>query len=150
MKKAFHIVIALILFSATMASAQIEEPVKWSYVAKKINNKEAVVFLKATVDKGWHIYSQNVKEGGPQPTTFTFAKSADYTLVGKTIEPKGITKYEEVFDMDVTYFENEVVFQQKVSIPKGAATVKGTLEFMVCNDSKCLPPDEINFSVAIK
>lgn len=150
MKRTFNIIIALVLFSATSVFAQIETPVKWSYASKKINSKEAVVFLKATIDDGWHIYSQNVKEGGPVPTSFTFDKSADYSPAGKTIEPKGITKHEEVFGMDVTYFEKEVVFQQKVSLKKDATTVKGTLEFMVCNDSKCLPPEELSFSVAIK
>lgn len=52
--------------------------------------------------------------------------------------------------MDVIYFENAVVFQQKVKLNKAATTVKGTIEFMVCNDHECLPPDEINFSVPIK
>jgi len=142
--------LAILLFSTLLLSAQIKTPVKWAYAAKKLNNNEAVVLIKATIEKGWHIYSQNIKPGGPVPTSFTFTKSADYTPVGKTSEPKGISHFEKVFNMDVIYFENEVVFQQKVKLNKAATTIKGTIEFMVCNDRECLPPDEISFSVPIK
>lgn len=142
--------LALLIFSTLAASAQIKTPVKWAYAAKKINNNEAVLLIKATIDKGWHIYSQNLKPGGPVPTSFTFAKSADYTLVGKTAEPKGISHFEKVFDMDVVYFENEVVFQQKVKLNKASTSIKGTVEFMVCNDKECLPPDEVDFTIPIK
>jgi len=149
MKKVSAIV-AFLLLTTLAISAQIKTPVKWAYAAKKLNNNEAVVLIKATIDKGWHIYSQNIKPGGPIPTSFQFAKSTDYALNGKTAEPKGISHFEKVFDMDVVYFENEVVFQQKIKLNKPTATVKGTLEFMVCNDRECLPPDEVNFSIPIK
>lgn len=141
---------ALLIFSTLFASAQIKTPVKWAYAAKKINKNEAVLLIKATIEKGWHIYAQNIKPGGPVPTSFTFAKSADYTPVGKPTEPKGISHFEKVFDMDVVYFENEVVFQQKIKLNKPATSVKGTVEFMVCNDKECLPPDEVNFNIPIK
>jgi AFG3 family protein len=109
-----------------------------------------VVLIKATIDQGWHIYSQNVADGGPVKTSFTFAPSKEYTLVGKTAEPKPISKYEKVFNMNVGYFENSVVFQQKVKLKSAkAAAVKGKLEFMTCNDQKCLPPDEVEFSIPL-
>lgn len=148
MKKIFLVLTALIItFSA---KAQVESHVKWSYASKKISATEAVVFLKATIDQGWHIYSQTVKDGGPVKTDFTYAPSKEYTLVGKTIEPKPITKYEKVFSMNVGYFENSVVFQQKIKLKSAKATaVKGKLEFMTCNDSKCLPPDEVEFSIPL-
>jgi DsbC/DsbD-like thiol-disulfide interchange protein len=138
------------LFLSIGAFAQIERPVTWAYAAKKTSATEATVFLKATIQPGWHIYSQNVKDGGPIKTSFTFAKSADYALLGKTIEPKAIKRFEKTFGMDVSYFEKEVVFTQKIKLksPK-ATTVKGSLEFMTCNDQKCLPPDAVNFTVAL-
>ena len=142
---------ALVLcFAATGAFAQILEPVAWQFGAKKISEDEAVVFIKATIDEGWHIYSQHVEEGGPIKTSFTFSPSADYTLVGKPAEPKPKTKYEEVFGMEVGYFDKEVVFQQKIKLKKGATTVKGAVEFMVCDANQCLPPDEVAFAVAVK
>jgi len=134
----------------TAAFAQIEKPVKWSYAAKKISNTEAVVFLRATIQSGWHIYSQTVKDGGPIKTSFTFTPSKEYALVGKTSEPKPMSKYEDVFKMDVAYFENTVTFQQKIKLSSpNAKEVKGQLEFMTCNDHKCLPPEDVDFSIPL-
>jgi DsbC/DsbD-like thiol-disulfide interchange protein len=149
MKKIFLMMTAL-LFSAAVF-AQIETPVKWAYAAKKVSSTEAVLLIQATIDNGWHIYSQHVKPGGPVSTSFTFTADKNFTLVGKTSEPNPISKYESVFKMNVGYFEKSVVFQQKIKLKgKGALTVKGKVEFMVCNDRKCLPPDEISFSIPVK
>lgn len=132
------------------AYSQILKPVTWSYAFKKTSPSEAIVYIKATIDKGWHLYSQSVKEGGPVKTTFTFPAASTYSLAGKTIEPKPITKFESTFKMDVSYFENAVVFQQKIKLKGKNAIVKGTVEFMVCDDKQCLPPETVDFNVAIK
>jgi len=132
------------------AYSQILKPVTWSYAAKRTSATTATVFIKATVDEGWHLYSQFVKDGGPVKTTFTFPSSATYTLVGTTTEPKAITKFESTFKMDVSYFEKSVVFQQKVKLKGKTATVKGNVEFMVCDDKQCLPPEQVDFSIPIK
>lgn len=132
------------------AKAQIESHVKWSYAAKKISATEAVVFLKATIDDKWHIYALDVKDGGPIKTSFTFAPSKEYSLVGKPTQPTPVTKYETSFKMDVSYFEKSVIFQQKIKF-KSANTVvvKGQLEYMTCNDQKCLPPETVDFSIPL-
>jgi len=148
MKTILSSILFLMVFTAT--KAQILTPVHWSYGAKKINATDAVVFMKATIDEGWHVYSQTVKEGGPVKTTFTFPVAKEYTLIGKTIEPTPITRNEKVFGMDVSFFEHEVVFQQKVKLKTGQATVKGSLEYMTCNDKQCLPPEIIEFSIPVK
>lgn len=97
------------------------------------------------------MYSQSVKDGGPVKTTFTFTPSKAYTLVGKTQEPTPVTRFEKTFDMEVSYFANAVIFQQKVKLTgPGPVTVTGKLEYMTCDDEKCLPPDELPFSVLIK
>ncbi len=140
----------LFLMVFTVTKAQILTPVHWSYGAKKISASDAVVFMKATIDEGWHVYSQTVKEGGPVKTTFTFPVAKEYTLVGKTIEPTPITRNEKVFGMDVSFFEHEVTFQQKVKLKTGQATVKGSFEYMTCNDKQCLPPETIEFSIPVK
>jgi len=148
MKKLFLLI--TILMVSVGAFAQIETPVKWAYGAKRISATEAVVFLKATIDDGWHIYSLNVKDGGPIKTSFTFPASKDYIVVGKPSEPTPISKYESSFKMDVSYFEKSVIFQQKIKLKTaGATVVKGSLEYMTCNDHKCLPPDDIDFSIPI-
>ena len=146
MKKLILAAIALVL--SVSVKAQIESPVKWSYAAKKISSTEAVVFLRATIQDGWHIYSQTVKEGGPIKTSFTFTPSKEYSLVGQTVEPTPLNKFDNSFSMNVPYFEKTVTFQQKIKLksPK-ASVVKGTLEFETCNDHKCLPPEDVQFSI---
>lgn len=148
MKKVLAVIAALII--SIGAYAQIEHPVKWAYAAKKTSATEVTVFLKATIESGWHIYSLNVKDGGPIKTSFAFTKSPEYSLVGKAIEPKPATKFEKSFGMDVSYFENEVVFQQKIKLKSPqASAVKGSLTYMTCNDHKCLPPEDVNFSIPL-
>lgn len=148
--KKLTLLVAVIFFAISGAVAQIHDPVKWTVASKKLNSKEAVIFIKATIQSGWHIYSQNIAPDGPTPTVFTFSPSKDYTLNGKTAEPKAATKYEEVFKMNVGYFTKEVVFQQKVKLNKGTATVKGSVEYQTCDKTQCLPPMDYAFSVVIK
>ncbi len=148
MKRMLFLLTILVISAA--AYAQIETPVKWSYAAKKLNNTEAVIFLRATIQDGWHIYSQNIKDGGPIKTSFKFTPSKEYTLVGVTTEPTPVTKYEDAFKMNVSYFEKSVTFQQKIKLKSPNVTaVKGQLEYMTCNDKKCLPPEDIDFTVQL-
>jgi DsbC/DsbD-like thiol-disulfide interchange protein len=138
------------LFLSLSVSSQILKPVKWSYAAKKTSKTEATLYLKATVDEGWHLYSQFIPDGGPVKTTFAFSPSKAYKANGKTIEPKPIVKFEKSFNMNVSYYEKSVIFQQKVKLTGANAIVKGTVEFMVCNDKACLPPETVGFSIPVK
>jgi len=148
MKKLLLLITVLVLSYG--AYAQIESPVKWAYGAKRISATEAVVFLRATIDEKWHIYSTTVKDGGPVKTSFTFPASKDYILVGKIIEPAPLSKFEPAFNMNVTYFETSVTFQQKIKLKTaGATVVKGSLEYETCNDKKCLAPEDIEFSIPV-
>ncbi|TYR37031.1 sugar transporter [Sphingobacterium phlebotomi] len=149
MKKVSLLIIA-VLFTMAGAVAQIYNPVKWSVASKKLNDKEAVVFIKATIDNGWHIYGLNVPDGGPIATSFAFTPSKDYSPNGKVAAPAPQSKFEKAFDMNVPYYSKEVTFQQKVKLNKGQTTVKGTVEFMACDAERCLPPDEHVFNVTIK
>lgn len=142
--------LAALVMMVTHVDAQILTPVKWSYAAKRTGTNEAVILIKATIDNGWHLYSQFVQDGGPVKTTFTFTPSKVYTLTGKVQEPKPIMKFEKAFGMNVSYFERTVVFQQKIRLKAQQAVVKGNVEFMVCNDEKCLPPDVVEFSIPVK
>lgn len=148
MKK--NLILLLIFpFFALKGFGQIYDPIKWSYASKKTGKTEAVIFVKATLEKGWHLYSQYIQRGGPQPTKFTFEKSAAYSVSGYTAEPKPIVRLEPAFMMEVGFFENSVIFQQKVKLKAKKATVKGKVKFMVCNDKMCLPPDEVEFTIDI-
>lgn len=146
-----NIIKSLLVFISVLfcfsADGQIQNPVKWKYSVNCLANNEAELVLTATLEPGWHLYSQNIADGGPIPTSFTFTPNANYEKSGPVKEGKPITKYEESFEMDLSYFENSAVFKQKIKIKStGAFQVAGSLEFMVCNDGQCLPPDQKKFT----
>jgi len=147
--KKLLLAIAVMAISVSV-KAQIESPVKWQYKATKISATEAVVYFKATIQDGWHIYSLDVKDGGPIKTSFKFDASKEYAATGKPTEPKPIAKNDPNFKMTLTYFEKEVTFSQKVKLNSpNVSEIKGKLEYMTCNDHKCLPPDDIEFSIPL-
>ena len=148
MKKFFFIIFSFLIVG--FLSAQTFNPVSWSFNSKKIAENLYEIQMIAIVQQGWHVYSQTVKDGGPIKTSFTFTPSKDYSTIGSTIEPKPISKMEKVFNMEVGFFEKSVIFQQKIKLNTGQTTVKGTLEYMTCNDHQCLPPDDIEFSIPVK
>ena len=145
------LLVLAVMFAGRSAFAQVEGHVTWAYAAKKVSATEAVILLKATIDDNWHIYSAYIKEGGPIKTSFTFSPSREYSLSGTATEPTPLSKIEKAFNnMTVTYFEKSVIFQQKIKLKSaGATVVKGQLEYMTCNDKKCLPPEDVDFSIPV-
>lgn len=137
------------------AFAQILQPVKWTWAAEPIpmmKGKYKLVF-KAKIDKGWHVYSQNIPEAEirPIPTTITFdKKNNDIEYLGKTIEIGKIhNEYDPNFEMQLKYYEDEMILEQKVKVNKDMI-VTGTLEYMNCDDKGCQFPDPIEFSFDLK
>ncbi|MEJ7661472.1 MAG: hypothetical protein WKG07_18740 [Hymenobacter sp.] len=97
------------------------------------------------------MYSQFIEEGGPEPTSFKFTPSPDYELMGKVAEsPAPVKAFEKAFNMNIAYFPKRAVFSQKIRLKAPQTAVKGTVTFMVCNDEKCLPPDDLDFSIEVK
>ncbi|ASZ12197.1 protein-disulfide reductase DsbD N-terminal domain-containing protein [Chitinophaga pendula] len=144
------LICSLILLAALSASSQILKPVKWSYAARKTSATTATLYFKATIEKGWHIYSSQVAAGGPIKTSFTLTPSAAFELAGGIAEPTPLKKFEEAFNMPVTYFEKSVVFEQRLSLKVPTTIIQGSLEYMVCSDRQCLPPETVKFSIPIK
>ena len=141
----------LFAFAILSVQAEIQKPVTWSFSNKQLSDTEFDLILTASIDNSWHLYSQFIGEGGPVPTSFKFKPSSDYTLVGKVSEsPKPKKIFEKVFEMEVAFFEKKATFTQKVRLKVPAAKIKGTLTFMVCDDSQCLPPEDIDFSFDLK
>lgn len=140
----------LVTMISAVSLAQSSKEVKWSFSSKKIADKTYEVVLTAVVNGNWHIYSQNVGVDGPIPTAFTFTKNPLLAFDGAVKENgKLIKKNEEVWGGEVRYYENKVEFVQRVKIKGGKTNLAGKVEYMVCNDEKCLPPAETSFSVAI-
>lgn len=143
--KKIYLFLLLATISLTSVQSQILDPVKWSTSIKKISETEYDLISKATIEDKWHLYSQVVPDNGPLPTNLTFEEDSAYKLVGKAKESKGHTVHDPVFDMVITFFENTATFTQRVKLigDKGT-TVKGEVEFMVCDDTRCLPPSYVD------
>jgi hypothetical protein len=150
MKKIFLLLVLSML--AATGFSQVKNPVKWSFTSKKINESTFEVTLTATVDAAWHIYSQTTPEGGPSATVISFTKNPLIQLEGTVTEVgKMEQKFEPLFGVDVKQYANKVVFVQTVKRKSKAKTaIKGTVEFMTCNNRECLPPTTQNFSVALQ
>ena len=150
MKLKFLIALISGLVISIHSFGQIQNPVHWSNMVKKTDADNAVIYIRATIDPGWHIYSTDMPDGGPVKTSFTFGKSADYELNGNIEEPAPLIKQEAVFKMQVRYFEKEVIFQQKIKLNGHSTIIKGHIKFMSCTDKQCLPPDDVAFSIPVK
>ncbi len=146
----------IILFFALLGltiglQAQILEPVKWSFAQEKISGNEFELIFKAEIDPTWHLYSQDIPMT-PPATTFTFVEGSGYEFVGSvTEESKVIEEYDPNFEMVLKYFADEAVFRQKVKVlSNSVTTVKGSLEYMCCDDTKCLPPTDVDFEFSLE
>lgn len=142
--KKLYIVFLVVSLTTTVIQAQIVDPVKWSTSVKKISNTDYELITTATIDSGWHLYSQSVPENGPIATTFTFKSDANYVKKGNTKEEKGHTEQDPVFKMEIKYFDNNATFKQRIKVLKPLKTIIGEVEFMVCDDKQCLPPTTID------
>jgi len=149
--KKYILLFSLFIGFIANVNAQIHDPVKWKTSVEKVSETEYDLIIKATIDSGWHLYSQNVPEGGPIPTSFSFKESKkEYELIGKTVEGKGHEVHDPVFDMDIKYFGDEATFKQRIKVlSKNNITITGALEFMVCDDTNCLPPTDVDYSFEV-
>ena len=144
------LVAAFLVLFAGFAKAQINNPVAWTYTAKKIADKTYELHMTATIGSNWHLYAQDAGKG-PEPTTFVFTPNPLVKLDGKV---KEVGKQEQSFDKNfnstLKYYANKVDFVQKVKVKSATATVvKGIVNFMVCNDRQCLPPRDVPFTINI-
>ena len=131
--------------------AQVLNPITWTTTSKKIKDKTYEVHITATIEKGWHIYSQFTPEGGPIPTSISFTKNPLFNLVGNAKETGKLEQvHEEIFGVDVKQFSNKVDFVQIVKLKSSVKTAANiSVEYMVCNDRQCLPPVTKKFSIAL-
>lgn len=142
-----HLITALgiFLFSYINIYAQVLEPVKWKTSTEKLSETEYNLVATATIDEGWHLYSQDVPEDGPIPTTFTYEPNAAYEILGKTSEEDGKVVDDPVFQMKIKFFDGSAEFKQRIKVLNNELSiVKGEVEFMVCDDSRCLPPTYVD------
>lgn len=140
----------LLIFSVT-TNAQVLEPVKWKTSVEKISDTEYDLVSTATVEDGWHLYSQSVPDNGPIPTTFIYKANADYELSGSTQEEKGHTVDDPVFQMRIKFFADKAEFRQRIKVlNQELSVVEGEVEYMACDDEKCMPPDYVDLKFNLK
>jgi thiol:disulfide interchange protein DsbD len=142
--------IACFILLAFSAKAQIYSPVSWTFDAEKIGDNEYVLNFHADIEKGWVVYSQYITDDGPVPTGFFYESPSDLVLVGKN-EEIGQKKetYDKLFDMDLIKLSGDFLFKQKIKVPNGTKSVSGYLTFMTCDDEKCLPPTDVDFTIKL-
>ena len=129
------------------ALSQIQEPIKFKTEWKQNSDTEAEIIFNATIDKGWHVYSTELGDGGPISATFNIDKIEGVEIVGK-LTPSGneINEMDPIFGMKVRYFKDKATFTQKIKITDSNYSIKGYLEYGACNDENCLPPTSVDFN----
>ena len=137
---------------AFMSFSQPKNPVSWNYEAKKKSANTYEVTLTATVESPWHIYSQNTGKGGPIPTNISFKANPLVTKTGTVKEQGKLEKvYDKNFNTNVLYYSEKVAFVQTVKVKGNIKTsISGTVEYMVCDDSQCLPPVKKSFDLKLQ
>lgn len=134
----------MLLMVSSAASSQMVNPVKFTSSFNKLSDTSAEIVFSGTIDSGWHVYSTDVGEDGPTPATFNVDKIEGAALDGP-LKAVGnvIHKYDDMFGMDVSYFESSAKFVQKLKLTGGKYAVEGYLQYGACNDQTCMPPKNV-------
>jgi len=150
MKKILIAIIALISFS--IANGQVKDPVGFQFKANKRAQGIYEIVITADIAKSWHMYSQTTPKGGPIPTKITFNNNPLIVKEGKLSEKGKMEKInDKVFGVQVFYYSDKVVYSQVVKV-KGLVNtnITGTVSYMVCDDTQCLPPTKKTFDIKLQ
>ena len=143
-------VFALMLLACGLASAQILEPVSWSTSVRTLEGGRLELVASAKIDAGWHVYSQFIGSDGPIPTTFMTPDSKDLVVQRPVREPKAITEFDKNFGMELAYFSKKVDFVIDAKRKNEMAfTYTAEVDFMVCDDARCLPPELVSLTFKV-
>ena len=136
------VAIVCILQAPSVARSRPEQPapVTWRFKIVTTGVREAVLYIEASIAPGWHIYSQHLRPGGPIPTKFTFNEHKAYAVIGNPEEEGNAVRfYDNLYEMDITWYDHEVKYTQKIILNQWNASITGIVEYMVCNDHVCIP-----------
>ncbi|MCG8696895.1 MAG: thiol:disulfide interchange protein, partial [Bacteroidales bacterium] len=143
------LIVLLLIVQSIVLQAQVHSPVTWKHELEDLGNQEYQLVFTATVEDGWHLYGLNIPEGGPVATSVNMEENSNISLIDKVKSAVKIhSKFDELFAMNIEYFDGDVVLKQKFKA-NNSTTVKGYIEFMVCNDATCLPPTEYDFESTV-
>ena len=141
----------LFLVAVLMVQAQMMDPVHFTSQLKTGSGAEAEIVFTAKIDPGWHVYSTELGQDGPIEASFTAVKMEGAETVGK-LKPVGnvIKKFDEMFGMELKFFENTATFVQKIKFTKPDYDIECFLEYGACNDQSCMPPSQVELKQAGK
>jgi len=128
------------------------QPIAWSFSANSLGNNEYEIILNGNIEDGWHTYSTTLpmSDEGPLGSWITFEESDNYELIDGIIEENAHSYFDETWQMDIVDFAGEAIFKQKVKVlTADEFTLKGNINFMVCKDGACLPPEDAQFEITI-
>jgi len=146
-KVVFLLLVSYLLVSSSFS--QLEDPVKWSTQTFKVAENEYDLVFTSAIEDGWHTYGQNIADGGPLPSWFSFVETEGWSKIDSVMECQNaiIFEYDKNFDMKLEYFEGSVNWHQKVKVLEDSVkSIKGFVSYMVCNDEMCLPPVDVDFN----
>jgi len=152
MKKRITVLLMFLLLGISSNTySQILRPVRWRWRVEKVSDNVYNLIFKARIQRDWSLYSQNIKEGGPVATTFNFDKGDFYELIGKPVESDNVeTVHDKVFDMQIKKFHHNATFTQKIKVLDKSKKLTGYINFMTCDDTRCLPPTDADFTFDFK
>ncbi len=136
-----------VIGSVASGLTQVLDPVKWNFEAKQVEGNTFELVFKASIEDGWAVYSQFIEEGGPVPTAFYFDDGDHYTRDGEVTESDNAkTSFDPIFEMKLSKFFKKAEFTQRVEVSDYSKAITGSLEFMTCDDERCLPPKYVDFN----
>jgi len=147
--KIFILISAALLISL---GPKAQSPVSWNYSVKKVADNTFEVKMTATIQSGWHLYSQNQPEDAiALPTEIKFNGNPLLSFKDKVKELGKLEKYEDkTLGVEAWQYSGKVEFVQTVKLKANAKTsITGSIEFQACTDEKCLPPKEVKFNLSI-
>ena len=147
------LIIPAFLLLLTLPSLAQLNPVSWTFTATKVADKTYEIHMKATIQNGWHLYSQTQPEDAIAiPTTFTIKNNPLFSLDGKIIEAGKLEAFhDKELNVSANQYSKTVDFVQKIKLKaKVKTSFAGSVEYQTCDDKKCLPPKTVAFNVAIQ
>ena len=132
----------LFLFIINPIYSQVEEPVKFKFSTEVIDDSHVNLIIEAEIEDHWHLYSQYFPLGGPMPLYFEYNQNDLFQIVDSTIEtPVPTTEYDDVFELDVKFFDHSAVFTQQIEVLTNEGfNITGILDGQACfEDGKCIP-----------
>lgn len=143
-----NFILLMLALLSSVVSAQIKDPVKFKYTVNTLSNGEYEAVLTASVDKGWHINSQDLPQDSGIPTEMKVSSKDGITLIGKVVEAgKKHSEFSEAFGAQIVYYSNTAQFKQKFKLKDKvkSALVVAEITYQTCDDRICLAPNTLEF-----